>query len=97
MIQHLVLFKLKPGIARDHPVVQQWMQMLPSMPDKIPQILECTYGWNVTDRPIAVDFGMSSLFASVETLHEYLPAPYHQEMVALARQVSDWTICDFEL
>ena len=96
MIRHLVLFKLKPGVTRDDPRVKRWMEMSDQLPAQIPQIRSWEGGWNVTDRPIAYDFGQSSSFDSRETLGQYLPHPAHQAMVAVAREVADWVLADYE-
>ena len=96
MIRHLVLFKLKPGVMRDDPRVKKWMEMSDELPKHIPQIVEWESGWNVTDRPIAYDFGQSSSFNSRADLGLYVPHPAHQAMVAIAREVADWVLVDYE-
>ena len=96
MIRHIVLFKLKPGVARDDPRVAQWMDMMRALPKLIPTSVDWEYGWNVTDRPIAYDFGLNSSFRTRDDLMAYLPHPDHQAMVAVAKQVADWVICDYE-
>jgi hypothetical protein len=97
MIRHLVLFKLKPGVTRDDPRVAKWMELSAALPSQIPQIVDWEGGWNVTDRPIAYDFGQNSSFASREDLAAYLPHPAHQAMVAVAREVADWVLADYEI
>lgn len=97
MIRHIVLFKLKPSVSRDDPRVVQWMDMMRELSAKIPTSVDWEFGWNITDRPIAQDFGLNSSFRTREDLAAYLPHPDHQAMVAVAKQVADWVICDFEL
>ena len=97
MIRHLVLFKLKAGVTRDDPRVERWMEMSDQLPAAIPQIVSWESGWNVTDRPIAYDFGQNSTFRSREDLGIYGPHPAHQAMVAVAREVADWVLVDYEL
>jgi len=64
-------------------------------------------GWNVTDRPIAYDYGINMAFATREDLINmafatredlvaYGPNPKHQEVVAKLREIADWIICDYE-
>ena len=94
MIRHIVLFKLKAGVARDDPRVVQWVNMMRELPRQIPTCVDWESGWNITDRPIAYDFGLNSSFRTKDDLAAYLPHPDHQAMVAVAKQVADWIICD---
>ncbi len=96
MIRHLVLFKLKPGVTRDDPRVKRWMELSEGLPSQIPQIVGWESGWNVTDRPIAYDFGQNSTFRSRADLGIYVTHPAHQAMVAVAREVADWVLVDYE-
>ncbi len=96
MIRHLVLFKLKPGVTRDDPLVARWMALIEALPRQIPTSVDWELGWNITDRPIAYDFALNSSFRSREDLAAYLPHPDHQAMAAVAKQVADWVICDYE-
>lgn len=96
MIRHIVLFKLKPGVSHEDPRVTQWMHMMRELPKQIPTCVDWEFGWNITDRPIAYDFGLNSSFGTREELAAYLPHPDHQAMVAVAKQVADWIICDYE-
>ena len=96
MIRHLVLFKLKAGVARDDPRIPEWMRLIDQLPREIPSSVEWEFGWNITERPIAYDFGLNSSFRTREDLAAYLPHPAHQAMVGVAKQVADWVICDYE-
>ena len=96
MIRHLVLFKLKAGVARDDPRIPEWMRLIDQLPREIPTSVEWEFGWNITERPIAYDFGLNSSFRTREDLVAYLPHPAHQAMVGVAKQVADWVICDYE-
>jgi len=97
MIRHLVLFKLKPGIARDDARVLEAVARMATLPGKLPQIIGWEHGWNFTDRPIAYDYGLNALFATRADLAQYLPHPLHQELVIGAREVFDWVVCDYEI
>ena len=97
MIRHLVLFKLKPGIARDDPRVKRWMEMSDLLPSQIPQIVGWECGWNITDRPIEYDIGQNSTFESRDDRAIYVPHPAHQAMVGVAREVADWVLVDYDL
>jgi len=97
MYVHLVLIKLKPGFTRNDPKVKAWESLLAELPAKVSGVVRWECGWNITDRPIAYDFGLNSGFATREALNAYGPHPAHQEVVAGLREFADWVICDYEL
>jgi hypothetical protein len=97
MYVHLVLIKLKPGFTRSDPKVKAWESLLAELPAKVSGVVRWECGWNITDRPIAYDFGLNSGFATREALNAYGPHPAHQEVVAGLREFADWVICDYEL
>ena len=63
MFVHLVLIKLKPGVARADPRSWHGRRCSPSCRQG-PGVVRWEYGWNTTDRPIAYDFGLNSGFAT---------------------------------
>ncbi len=93
---HLVLIKLKPGVARDDPRVVAWRNAFVALERKCPGIVRFEHGWNTTDRPIAWDYGVNMAFATRADLDAYGPHPDHQAVVAMEREVADWVICDYE-
>ena len=60
MFVHLVLIKLKPGVARSDPRVRAWEDAFKALPQHYTGIVRFEYGWNTTDRPIAYDFVVST-------------------------------------
>jgi len=96
MFVHLVLIKLKPGVARDDPRVKAWEAGFKALPQYCSGIVRFEHGWNTTDRPIAYDFGVNMAFATRADLDAYGPNPKHQAVVALEREIADWFICDYE-
>ncbi len=64
MFVHLVLIKLKPGIARSDSRVQAWEAAFKALPQYCTGIVRFEYGWNTTNRPIAYDFGVNMAFAT---------------------------------
>ena len=96
MFVHLVLIKLKPGVARDDPRVPAWEAKVRSLEGKCPGIVRFEYGFNFTDRPVAYDIGINMAFDTRENLVAYGPHPAHQEVVAALREIADWIICDYE-
>jgi hypothetical protein len=97
MFVHLVLIKLKPGIARTDPRVRAWEAAFKALPQHCSGIVRFEHGWNTTQRPIAYDFGVNMAFATRADLDAYGPNPKHQEVVAIEREVADWIICDYEV
>lgn len=97
MFVHLVLIKLKPGIARTDPRVPVWQAKFEALEHKCGGIVRFECGWNVTDRPVAYDFGVNMAFATRVDLEAYGPHPAHQEVVAALREIADWVICDYEV
>jgi hypothetical protein len=93
---HLVLIKLKPGIARDDPRVRAWLPMFCALERKCKGIVRFEHGWNTTERPIAYDYGINMAFATRADLDAYGPHPAHQDVVARMREFADWVICDYE-
>jgi hypothetical protein len=97
MFVHLVLIKLKPGVARTDPKVITWEALLDELPTKVTGVVRWEHGWNTTDRPIAYDFGINSGFATRADLDAYGPHPAHQEVVVRLREIAEWVICDYEI
>ena len=97
MFVHLVLIKLKPGVAREDPRVQAWYESFVALKHQCTGIVRFEYGWNTTNRPIAYDFGVNMAFATRADLDAYGPNPAHQETVRMEREIADWLICDYEV
>jgi hypothetical protein len=97
MFVHLVLVKLKPGVARSDPRVNAWEALFKALPPHCSGIVRFESGWNTTDRPIAYDFGINMGFATRADLDAYGPNPKHQEVVASLREFADWFICDYQV
>ena len=96
MFVHLVLIKLKPGIARNDPRVRAWQAQFAALERKVKGVTRFEHGWNTTDRPIAYDYGINMAFATRADLDAYGPHPAHQDVVAKLREFADWVICDYE-
>ena len=96
MIVHLVLIKLKPGVARSDPRVPAWLEAFKALPQHCSGIVRFEHGWNTTERPIAHDYGVNMAFATRADLDAYGPNPKHQQVLASMREFADWIICDYE-
>ncbi|MEO8507464.1 MAG: Dabb family protein [Betaproteobacteria bacterium] len=97
MFVHLVLIKFKPGITRADARVPVWQAKFAALEHKCKGIVRFEHGLNVTDRPIAYDYGINMAFATRADLEAYGPNPDHQEVVAALREIADWVICDYEI
>ncbi len=75
MFVHLVLIKFKPGITRADPRVPAWQAKFAALEHKCKGIVRFEHGFNVTDRPIAYDFGINMAFATRADLEAYGPQP----------------------
>jgi len=95
-VTHLVLFKLKPGVLKNDEHLLKAIEMLKTLPTKIPFISDWSAGENFSTRPIAYDYGLHAVFESRNDLQQYLVHPAHVEAVNLWKQVADWNIVDFE-
>ncbi len=96
MFVHLVLIRLKPGVSRTDPRVAAWTAKFAALETACDGIVRFEHGWNVTDRPVAYDYGINMAFATHADLQAYGPHPAHQEVVVLLREIADWVICDYE-
>ena len=95
-VTHLVLFKLKTGIAKTDERYKTCLKLMREMPAKIKQIENWDMGENFSDRPIAFDVGLSAVFASKKDLQTYITHPAHVEAVAAWKEIADWNMVDFE-
>ena len=96
MINHIVLFRLKPGVERSDARVRDSITALVALRDQIDGIERWQHGWNFSQRPVAYDYALDSTFRSRAALDAYGPHPAHQAAVVKLREVWDWVLCDFE-
>jgi hypothetical protein len=96
MIKHIVLFDLKDGIGKGDPRVSRAFAELRALEGKIPLIRQWEVGENLSERPIATDFGLYSGFDSSADLAAYIDHPSHREVVKLLKEICTWRVCDYE-
>ena len=96
MVNHIVLLKLKPGVARGDARVQEAIATLLALQGQIDGIDRWEHGWNFNERAIAYDFGLDSTFVSRAAFDAYGPHPAHHAAIVKLREVMDWVLCDFE-
>ncbi len=96
MYVHLVLIKWKPGVTRADPRVSAWRSLFAALEHKCAGVVRFEHGFNVTDRPVAYDYGINMAFATHADLVAYGPNADHQEVVAALREIAEWVVCDYE-
>jgi hypothetical protein len=95
MIRHLVLFKLHEGVSRDEPRVQAGARAFAELGGVIGELASWECGWNISGRPIAYDFAITSSVADEAALKAYAGHPAHQAAVALWDEFSTKVIADY--
>ncbi len=81
MIEHIVLFKLKPTMTES--MIQSFTETLLSMAGQIPGIVEMSAGQNNSPEGLnqAYDYGMIVRFVDAAARDTYLPHPVHQKII----------------
>jgi hypothetical protein len=97
MIAHLVMFRLKPGVARDDARLAAVAAAMDALPGKIPAIQAWHHGPNLTEDAEAWDYGLHSTFASEAELHAYFGHPAHLPVLEQWNQIATLAFTDFKL
>lgn len=97
MVEHIVLFRWKPGTAPE--AVDRVMQELQGLKLKISGILELTCGANFSDRAQGFTHGLVVRLADRAALDSYGPHPDHQRVVQqFIAPIRDTTLAmDYEI
>lgn len=80
MIEHLVLFKVKPGTPATE--TERMINALRSLKTKVPGIRELTCGANTSERSQGYTHGLFVRFATQNDLASYITHAEHQRAVA---------------
>jgi hypothetical protein len=94
MIEHLVLFKFRPGFDRGHPQVQALHAEMQALPQHIGQIRAWEHGFNQTADVQAWDYALRSAFADEADLHAYFEHPAHLPLLARWETVAELAFAD---
>src|SRR5690606_11050768 len=81
MIEHIVLLKRRPGVS--DAALQEALDGLRALKDRIPGILELTVGENFSHRSGGYTHALHARFVDRAALEAYTPHPAHQAVVAL--------------
>ncbi|MGI6856429.1 Dabb family protein [Mesorhizobium sp. 1B3] len=96
MLRHLVMFKLKPGVARDDPRVVKAVRSIERMPQDIDEVESAELGWDLSGKPHAFDYATLWLFRDRAALERYAAHPAHQKVLGETKDIFDAMIADFE-
>ena len=80
MIEHLVLFKLKPAV--DQGVADQLIAALRGLKAKIPSVVDLSAGKNFSPRAQGFEIGLTVRFKDAAGLEAYAVHPEHNAVVA---------------
>jgi hypothetical protein len=97
VIRHLVLFKLDEGVSRDEPRVAAGARGFAELGALVPEVRSWECGWNISERPIAYDFAITSSVEDADALTRYLEHPAHVAAVAPWAEFATWVIADYEI
>lgn len=97
MIAHLVLFRIKPGIARDDPRFAPLQSEMGRLPEAIGSIRGWEFGANETEDAEAWDFGLRALFDTHEGLLGYFDHPDHLRLLARWNELTELAFADFKI
>jgi hypothetical protein len=96
MIEHIVLFKMKPETPAD--AVTAMQDGLKSLVGRVPGIVELTIGANFSERAKGFTHGMVVRLQDRAALDGYIPHPAHREVVEklIRPMVEDVLAVDYE-
>jgi hypothetical protein len=95
VINHLVLFRLKPGISREDARVVAVVGAMTELPRHIPEIRSWQHGFNLTADADAWDYALQASFAGEAELHTYFDHPAHRPVVDQWLAIADLAFADF--
>ncbi|CAF9914904.1 hypothetical protein IMSHALPRED_002277 [Imshaugia aleurites] len=88
-VNHIVLFKLKPGVNKER--IENFVVTAKSMVGKIPGLLDFQVGPGLAltaHRAKGYDMGLVATLEKVEDITSYALHPAHQEYGALSRDLA---------
>jgi hypothetical protein len=94
VINHLVLFRFKPGVSRQDPRVAAVVAAMDELPGKINLIRAWDHGYNRTEDADAWDYGLRAGFASEADLHAYFGHPAHLPVLEQWNAIADLAFAD---
>lgn len=97
MIEHLVLFKMKPEAEAG--LVDQIIAALRALKTKVPSVVDLTAGRNFSARAQGYHFGLTVRFKDLAGLEAYAIHPEHQAVVTglVKPNVAEVLALDYEI
>jgi quinol monooxygenase YgiN len=97
MVEHVVLFKLKPEATEQQR--RAMLEGLRGLRQAVPGVVDLSCGTNFSDRSQGHEIGLVVRFTDRSALEAYLPHPAHRAVVEqLIRPISDGVIvADYEI
>ena len=97
MITHVVLLKLKPGVAVDSVAAQEAHAAMAGLPARVPEIAGWQCGFNMSpDEVSGWDYVLVPSFADRAALDAYFVHPEHLKVVALWEPIAELAFGDLE-
>ena len=96
MIVHLVLFKLKPGVAANDPRLASLVAEMNELPKRIPLIKGWEHGPNLISDAKAWSYGLRALFETEADLYAYFGHPAHVPVVEHWNEIAMLAFVDFK-
>ena len=96
MIHHLVLFRLRPGVAREDARLARVLAQMDELPGRIGLIRGWEHGWNLVADAQAWDYGLHAQFGDRAALEAYFDHPAHLPVLAQWEEIAGLAFCDFE-
>lgn len=93
----MVLFRLKPGVARDDPRLTRVTAAMAGLPAQVPQIRTWEHGFNLTPDAQAWDYALRAQFDGEADLHAYFDHPAHLPVLEQWDAISELAFCDISL
>ncbi|MDD5297910.1 MAG: Dabb family protein [Rhodocyclaceae bacterium] len=98
MILHLVLFRLKPGVAADDSRLLRVTGAMDGLPGRIPEIRLWQHGRHLApggvEDPLAWDYGLLAGFADEAALLAYFDHPEHGPVLSVWEEIAELAYCD---
>jgi len=96
MIKHIVAWNFDNENKREN--IEMVKDLLESLPNKIPEILEFEVGVNLKKTEFSKDLVLISEFKDLAALRAYAEHPEHQKAVKIINYyVTDRVVVDFEI
>ena len=98
MVKHIVFFRVQSDIYNKEQVIQDIIDILLPLKNKIPQIKFYELGINFADKKTAFDLALISEFNNAKDLEIYRKHPEHIKAVEKIKNfISETAVVDYEI